>query len=177
MNYSATSNWNNTINISSVKMSIICGISLIDWLFAGLRPHQEYFTYMEMHHCRWRAAKFRPMLSAQGLWAGRDLCHATPAVTRNLGFPGLLRWTIPFSRLLRHTRGCWGSILTHRSFLSHFALTLYIDINKGRIESRTGENNLRSSKQIKSPHSNDVKHLLKQVHHSLILSNHILWVL
>jgi hypothetical protein len=64
------------------------------------------------HHCRWRAAKFRPMLGAQGLWAGRDLYRATPAVTRDLGFSGLIRRTAPFSRLLRHTRGCGGSILT-----------------------------------------------------------------
>jgi hypothetical protein len=56
------------------------------------------------HHCRWRAAKFRPMsmLSAQGLWAGRDLYSATSAVTRDLGFSGLIRRTAPFRRLLRH---------------------------------------------------------------------------
>jgi hypothetical protein len=41
----------------------------IDWLIVyGLRPAQEFFT--ERHHCRWRAAKFRPMLGAQGLWQG-----------------------------------------------------------------------------------------------------------
>jgi hypothetical protein len=33
---------------------------------------------------RYWAAKFRPMLSARGLWAGRDLYHATPTVTRSL---------------------------------------------------------------------------------------------
>jgi hypothetical protein len=53
-----------------------------------------------------------PMFGAQGLWAGRDLYHATPAVTRDLGFSSLIRRTAPFSRLLRHTRGCGGSILT-----------------------------------------------------------------
>ena len=37
--------------------------------------------------------------------------RATPAVTRGLGFSGLIRRTAPFSRLLRHTRGCGGSIL------------------------------------------------------------------
>jgi hypothetical protein len=42
----------------------------------------------------------------------RDLYRATPAVTRDLGFSGLIRRTAPFSRLLRHTRGCGGSILT-----------------------------------------------------------------
>jgi hypothetical protein len=52
------------------------------------------------------------MLSAHGLWAGRDLYLATPAVTRGLGFSSLIRRTAPFSRLLRHTRGCGGSNLT-----------------------------------------------------------------
>jgi hypothetical protein len=54
----------------------------------------------------------RPFLGAQGLWAGRDLCRATPAVTRDLGLSGLIRRTASFSRLLRHTRGCRESILT-----------------------------------------------------------------
>ena len=52
------------------------------------------------------------MLGAQGLKAGRDLYRATPAVTRDLGFSGLIRRTAPFSRLLRPTRGCEGSIPT-----------------------------------------------------------------
>jgi hypothetical protein len=64
------------------------------------------------HHCRWRAAKFWLTLGAQGLWAGRDLYRATPAVTRDLGFFGLIRRTAPFSRLVRHAWGCGGSILT-----------------------------------------------------------------
>jgi hypothetical protein len=45
------------------------------------------------------------MLGAQGLWAGRDLYRATSAVTRGLGFSGLIRRAAAFSRLLRHTRG------------------------------------------------------------------------
>jgi hypothetical protein len=64
------------------------------------------------HQYRWRAAEFRSMLGAQGLWAGRDLYRATPTVTRGVGFSGLIRRTAPFSRLLRHTRGCGGFILT-----------------------------------------------------------------
>jgi hypothetical protein len=52
------------------------------------------------------------MLGARGLWAGRDLYHATPAVTRGLSFSGLIRRTAPFGRLLQHTRGCGGLILT-----------------------------------------------------------------
>jgi hypothetical protein len=83
---------------------------LIDWLFTLLRPaHEYYFSLIwRRHHCRWRAAKFRPMLSTKGHWAERD----PHAVTRDLGFYGLIRRTAPFSRLLRHTRGCGGSILT-----------------------------------------------------------------
>jgi hypothetical protein len=64
------------------------------------------------HHYRWRTAKFRPMLSALGLWAGRDLYRATSAVTRDLGFSGLILRTTPFSLLLRHTRVRGGRILT-----------------------------------------------------------------
>jgi hypothetical protein len=88
---------------------------MIDWLIDYLRfyvPLKNISLIWRRHHCRWRAAKFRPMLGAQGLWAGRDLYRATPAVTRGLGFSGLIRRTAPFSRLLRHTRGCGGSILT-----------------------------------------------------------------
>jgi hypothetical protein len=51
-------------------------------------------------------------LRAQGLWAGRDLYRATPAVTRDLSFSGLIQRTTPFSRLLRHMKGCGESILT-----------------------------------------------------------------
>jgi hypothetical protein len=85
------------------------------WLIDYLRfyvPLKNFSLIWRRHHYRWRAAKFRPMLGAQGLWAGRDLYRATPTMTRDLGFFGLVRRTAPFSRLLRHTRGCGGSILT-----------------------------------------------------------------
>jgi hypothetical protein len=75
-------------------------------------PFKNISLIWRRHHCRSRAAKFRPMLGAQGLCLGRDLYRATPAVTQDLGFSGLIRRTTPFSRLLRHTRGCGGSILT-----------------------------------------------------------------
>ena len=38
-------------------------------------------------------AKLRPMHNSQDLWAGRDLYHATPAVTQGLSFSGLIRRT------------------------------------------------------------------------------------
>jgi hypothetical protein len=83
---------------------------LIDylWFYVSLK---NISLIWRRHHCRWRAAKFRPMLGAQDLWAERDLYRATPAVTWDL-FSGLIWRTAPFSRLLRHTRGCGGSILT-----------------------------------------------------------------
>jgi hypothetical protein len=52
------------------------------------------------------------MLGAQGLWAGRDFYRVTPAVTHGLGFLVSFEWPSPFSRLLRHARGCGGPILT-----------------------------------------------------------------
>jgi hypothetical protein len=90
-------------------------MSMINWLIDYLWfyvPLKNFALIWRRHHCRWRTAKFRPMLGAQGLWAGRDLYRATPAVTRDLGCSGLIRRTVPFSRLLQHTRGCGGSILT-----------------------------------------------------------------
>jgi hypothetical protein len=87
---------------------------LIDWLFIDLCPVQEYFTYMPRrhHYCEGLQNLGLCSCSAQGLWAERDLYRATLAVTRDVGFSGLIRRTAPFSRLLRHTRGCGESILT-----------------------------------------------------------------
>jgi hypothetical protein len=89
--------------------------SVHDWLNDCLEfyvPLKNISLIWRRHHCRWRAAKCRPMLGAQGLWALRDLYRATPAVTRDLGFSGLIRRTAPISRLLRHAWGCGGPILT-----------------------------------------------------------------
>jgi hypothetical protein len=43
---------------------------------------------------------------------GIDLYRATPAVTRGLSFSCIIQRAAPFSRLLRHTRGCGELILT-----------------------------------------------------------------
>jgi hypothetical protein len=80
---------------------------IIDWLFTVLRPAQEYFTYMETSPLPVKEKKNMPMLCAQGLWAGRYLYRATPTMTLDLGFSGLIWRTSPFSRLLRHA---WGSV-------------------------------------------------------------------
>jgi hypothetical protein len=86
-----------------VTFRIVCLLRTIDCLRFYV-PLKNFSLLWRRHHCRWRAAKFRPMLVAQGLWAGRDLYRAIPAVTRDLGFSDLIRRTAPFSRLLRHTR-------------------------------------------------------------------------
>jgi hypothetical protein len=73
-------------------------------LFNVLRPAQEFFTYMETAPLPKKACKFRPMLGAQGLWAERDLYLATPTVTRDLGFSGLI-WRPPHSVASDDTHG------------------------------------------------------------------------
>jgi hypothetical protein len=47
------------------------------------------------------------LLGAQGLWAGRDLYRATPAVTRDLGFSGLIRKGPPHLVASYDTEGVW----------------------------------------------------------------------
>jgi hypothetical protein len=59
-----------------------------------------------------KGCKIKAYARRSGHFAGRGLYHAIPAVTRDLRFSGLIRRTAPFSRLLQHTRGCGGSILT-----------------------------------------------------------------
>jgi hypothetical protein len=84
---------------------------LIDYLLFYV-PLKNISLIWRRHHYRWKTAKFRPMLGAQGLRAGRDIYRATPAVTQGLCFSGLIRRAAPFRRLLRHMRGCGDSILT-----------------------------------------------------------------
>jgi hypothetical protein len=96
-------------------MLVILQYVMLFWLIAYLQfyvPLKNISLTWRRHHCRWRAAKFRPMLGAQGIRAGRELYRVTPAVTRVLCFSGPIRRTAPFSHLLRHTRGCGGSTLT-----------------------------------------------------------------
>jgi hypothetical protein len=96
-------------------------INTSDWLIDYLLfyvPLKNISLIWRRHHCWWRAAKFRPMLGALGLWAGRDLYCATPTVTRGLRFSGLIRRTTTFSRLFRNAWGRGGPILTRRIWFS-----------------------------------------------------------
>jgi hypothetical protein len=72
-------------------------------LLTVLRPAQEFFTYFETSGLQNFSLCF---------WTGRDLYRATPAVTRDLGFSGLIRRTSPYLVASYNTRGCGGSILT-----------------------------------------------------------------
>jgi hypothetical protein len=74
---------------------------LIDYLRIYV-PLKIFSRIWRRHHCLWRAAKFRPMLGAEGLWTGRDLYRATPAVARDLSFSGLNRSTPIWLPLTTH---------------------------------------------------------------------------
>jgi hypothetical protein len=85
--------------------------NIIDYLLFYVPLKNFSFTCIwRRHHYWWRAAKLRPMLRA--FEQGGIFNRATPSMTRGLGFSGLTRRTTPFNRLLRHTRGCEGSILS-----------------------------------------------------------------
>jgi hypothetical protein len=58
-------------------------------------PLKNISLLWRYHNCQLKAAKVKPMLGAQGLWAGRYLYHATPAVTQDVWFSGLIRRTTP----------------------------------------------------------------------------------
>jgi hypothetical protein len=77
---------------------------LIDYLLFYV-PLKNISLIWRHHYYRWRAAKFRPMFGAQGLWAGRDLYRATPAVTRDLGFSRSHPKDRPHSVASYETRG------------------------------------------------------------------------
>jgi hypothetical protein len=65
--------------------------SIIEWLIIIYGFTSRSKLICTRHHNRWWAAKFRPTLGAQ--W---DLYPATPAVTRGLGFSGLIWRTTPY---------------------------------------------------------------------------------
>jgi hypothetical protein len=104
----------------SVFLELTLALQQDSWLIDCLRfyvPLKNFLLIWRRYHYRWRAAKFRSKLDAQGLWAGRDFYRATLAVTRGLGFSGLFRRITPFSRLLRL---CMSIKSLHTSNRLHF---------------------------------------------------------
>jgi hypothetical protein len=97
---------------------------LIDYLLFCVTLQNLSFNWRRYHYL-WKAAKFKPTLGAQDLWAGRDLYRVTPAVTRGLDFFGLIQKTAPFSHLLRHARCCWGLLLTRILTCPHSVAPCY----------------------------------------------------
>ena len=122
--------------IKMIMMKIILIDWLIDWLTIALRPAQEYLTYMETSQlpvkgCKMLAyARRSEPLSREGSLSCRTCCDTGPRFFRShpkdrpiqsplTSHQGM--WRIysnpdphgsPIRRLLRHTRGCGGSILT-----------------------------------------------------------------
>jgi hypothetical protein len=67
----------------------------------------DFSLIWRRHHNRCsRAAKFRPMLGAQGQ-SREDLYRATPALTQGLGFSGLILRTAPIQSYLTTHKGMW----------------------------------------------------------------------
>jgi hypothetical protein len=110
-------NRDNRTNNKNTQHTNYKGNWLIDWLFTVLRPAQEYFTYIETS----------------------PLYRATSVVTRGLGFSGLIRRTAPFSRLLRHTRGCGGSILTRNLTGQHITRATELHVVISLIQLKHGK--------------------------------------
>jgi hypothetical protein len=109
--------------IYKCKNSFPSCVTHFDWMIDYLLfyvPLKDFSFIWRHHHYRWRAAKFRPMLGTQGLWAWRDLYRATPTVTQDLGSSGLIQRTSLISRLLRHAWGYRGPILTRILRGPHF---------------------------------------------------------
>jgi hypothetical protein len=157
--------WECSLSFMVIKATcipyIMTLLKAIHWLIYYLRfyiPLKNFLLIWRRHHCRWKAAKFRPMLGAQGLLAGRDLYRATPAATRDRGYSGLIRRTAPFSRLLRHTRGCGGSILTWQ-----IGNTLWWVVRKYRIVASNpgAAQNSKRRRQYSHLNSSRIEHFSK----------------
>jgi hypothetical protein len=77
----------------------------IDWLFTVLRPAQEFFTYKDTSPLPVKGCKIWAYVRRWGPLSREGFYLATPAVTWDLGFSGLIRKTAAFSRLIR-----WGDV-------------------------------------------------------------------
>ena len=104
-----------TTTTTTTKLHVI-KTTMIYWMIVLLfYVLVKNFSFIwRCHYCWCRTAKFRPSLGTFGLWGGRDLSCATPAVTRDLGFCGLIPRTVPplncliwQARVLR-TYSNWG---------------------------------------------------------------------
>jgi hypothetical protein len=86
----------------------------IDWLVNYLLlyvPLKNISLLWRHHHCRWRAAKFRPMVSREGYFSLS--CHTCCDTGPRFFFSSHPKDpTAPFNCLLLLARGCGGPFLT-----------------------------------------------------------------
>jgi hypothetical protein len=97
----------NKTEIGYTRKNLIYGNTVYNyllWLFTVCVSLKNISLIWKRHHCIRRAATFKAMLRAEGLWAGRDLYRSTTAVIRGIRFCGLIRGLILFSSLLQHTK-------------------------------------------------------------------------
>jgi hypothetical protein len=82
---------------SNGRRCVVYSIRLRDIVFLSYQQKTDYLQFfvplknfsllLRRHHYQWKAEIFRRMIGAQSLWTGRNIYHATHAVTRGLGFP------------------------------------------------------------------------------------------
>jgi hypothetical protein len=80
--------------------------TVVTILLAFAYPDQELFTHMETSSLPLKGCKIEAYAQLPRLGAGRDLYRVTPAMTRGLGFSGLLEG--PFHLIALTTyKGMW----------------------------------------------------------------------
>ena len=80
-------------------------------MFIVLRPAQEYLTYIATSPLLVKGCTIQAYARHSGPLSMEESLSCHTCCEWSLG-TGLIQRTAPFSRLLRHTRGCGGSILT-----------------------------------------------------------------
>jgi hypothetical protein len=96
-------------------------LSIIDYLLFYV-PFKNVSLIWRHHCCQWRLQNLGLCLA---LWAGRDLYHATPAETHNLGFSSLIQMSAPYLSVTM----CKGMLRTY-SFKYEKLKYEYIAIKK-----------------------------------------------
>ena len=112
--YNYNSGWYTIVSRLIHKEADVIIILRTDWLIIHcFTSHARvFFTYMErsalpVKVCKiWVYAWRSGPLSREGTLSCHTCCDTGPR------FSILIQRTGPFSRLLRHTRGCWGLIIT-----------------------------------------------------------------
>ena len=93
-------------------------VIFIDWSIVCFSSTSRMFpTYRDVTIAGGRTVEFGPLLGACGLWVGRDLYRAVPALTRDLGSHTRIRRNAPLSQLLRQEIVLWKFIILLRRLM------------------------------------------------------------